>query len=114
MPKTKYDPELRLSEHGARLYEIWKKVRKSPYDPIFQEYDAFYKWAMGAGYTLGNRLCRRDDNLPYSPDNCFWKITQETDTITPEWARAFCARWDRAVNKLRRQHGLPPLKGGKS
>lgn len=114
MPKTTYDPELRRSEHGARLYETWKRMRMSPYDPVFHEYDAFYHWAIKSGYVLGAHLKRHDINLPYSPENCFWKMPEHSEEMTVEWALAWCERWDKTVSKLRRQLGLPPLKGGKS
>jgi hypothetical protein len=70
-------------------------------------------WATLSGYAIGDKLMRHDDDLPYSPQNCYWKKPSD-DEITAEWALEWCERWDNTVSKIRRQLGLPPLKGGKS
>jgi hypothetical protein len=111
MPRAAYDPELRKSEHGARLYEYWRRIRRpGPIDPAFAQYIDFYNWAMDAGYELGSWLRRYDDQLPYGPDNCYW----EPRDGEPLWAEEWRKKWDDTVNKLRGQFGLPPLKGGES
>jgi hypothetical protein len=106
MPRTLYAPELRLSEHGVKLYSYWRRIRhRSTVDPIWEDYRVFYYWALDAGYESGDQLVRLDESLPYGPDNCFW-YAPEPDT---EWAMAWCKKWDDTVSKVRRQLGLPPL-----
>jgi hypothetical protein len=113
MPKATYDPALRKSKEGARLYETWKRMRRNfPYDPAFDDFKSFYDWSIRAGYELGDALDRRDNNLPHGPDNSIWKGANPDD-ITAEWAIEWCEKWDNTVSKIRRQLGLPPLKGGK-
>ena len=47
MSKTTYDPEIRKSESGARLYGYWCRLRKHPYNPAFNEFESFYKlWSV--------------------------------------------------------------------
>lgn len=106
MPLATYDPELRLSEHGARLYDYWRRIRRnSTIDPAFREYIDFYNWAMDADYDVGSLLKRYDDRLPYGPENCYWQLREEDEL----WAEKWCKRWDATVNKLRKHFGLPPL-----
>ena len=104
MSKTTYDPEIRKSESGAKLYGYWCRLRKHPYNPTFNEFESFYNWAMREGYTVGDKLMRYDESLPYAPGNCYWK--------TPSWELEWCEKWDSTVSKLRKHLGLPPLKGG--
>lgn len=110
MKRATYDPELRLSEHGALLYEYWRRIRRnSSVDPTWESYPVFYDWAMDSDYTIGNQLRRRNETKPYGPKNCYWEPREGLPSWAPEW----CKKWDETVNKLRKQLGLPPLKGGK-
>ena len=117
MPKITYDPEIRKSESGSRIYGAWKRLRKHPYNPIFEEFQNFYKWAISEGYVIGDKLMRRDESLPYAPGNCYWKSPKDEDIpeeISAAWALEWCEKWDETVSKLRKHFGLPPLKGGSS
>jgi hypothetical protein len=109
MARNTYDPTLRASHDGARLYEIWKHMRKSPHTPTWDSFPAFYDWAMGEGYTFGDRLIRIDEAFPYNPANCFWR-TPTTETLSEKQAREWCEKWNKTVNILRKHFGLPPLK----
>lgn len=104
--KTTYDPELRKTEHGSRLYNAWKKLRTFPYDPVFTEFPDFYKWAMVEGYQVGDKLMRHDEEAPYSPENCYWTLPKEEE-MSPSWKIDWCIRWNETVNRLRRYFGLP-------
>ena len=104
-----YNPELRTSEHGSRLYNVWRKVRKHPHCEEWNYYPAFYTWAVYNGYTVGAWLRLVDENKPYDPDNCVW-YTKDMDEDTPiDWKRA--DEWNAVVNRIRRNLGMPPLEG---
>lgn len=97
-----YDPGLRKTEHGSKLYEIWKRIRKSPHCTEWDYFPTFYEWAMEEEYEQGAWLRRIDSNTPYGPDNCLWYITS-TD------AALWKAKWNETVNVIRKYYGMPPL-----
>ena len=113
MPKITYDPEIRKTESGSRIYGAWKRIRTRSYDLAFHDFIDFYTWARNEGYTIGDKLMRRDESLPYSPSNCYWKSSDDEE-MSPAWAVEWCEKWDETVRKLRKHFGLPPLKGGNS
>lgn len=102
-----YDPEIRLSEHGSRLYGLWKKARRFPHCEEWDYYPTFYLWAIEAGYVLGARLRLIDDSGIYCPENCKWFVP-ELEEFDPA---AFAEKWDKTVNKIRKHYGMPPLEG---
>ena len=111
MQKTNYDPNIRRTEGGRRLYELWKRLRKSPHDPAWDDFQVFYTWVMKEGYVLGSGIRRKDDSLPYGPTNAVLR----RPTIAPDFCeQEWCEKWDKTVNILRKHFGLPPLKGGQS
>ena len=103
-----YDPIIRQSEHGARLYEFWKRIRRSPCCEEWDYYPTFYNWAMQNGYSIGAGLQRTNKDDPYSPDNCYWKFDNECQKRCPEkWTDL----WNKTVNRIRKHYGMPPLEG---
>lgn len=103
--KTTYDPALRETEHGKRLYQCWRRVRKSEHSAIFDEFPRFYEWAMDAGFAVGYKLVLIDNQKPFTPENCTFK-----EIGTPDLERQKqIDDWNRVVNSLRKQWGLPPL-----
>lgn len=94
--------------HKTALYAVWKNMMRAakkdynfyqkhgfrlglPVDPLFVDFENFALWArLSAGYEIGASdamgLCRRDKTKPYSPDNCYFDLHNETDDkfeITP-------------------------------
>lgn len=108
MPKTTYDPALRKTEAGARIYQIWKRIRTCPHDPAWDNFQVFYTWIMKEGYMLGSSIRRKDESLLYGPANAIVRRPASEECWELEW----CKKWDKTVNKLRKHFGLPPLKGG--
>ena len=103
-----YDPALRESEHGSRLYQTWRKVRQSPHCQEWEYYPTFYEWAMQSDYTLGAWLRLIDEEKPYEPDNCMWHIPGlDEKNIPASWPD----EWNRTVNRIRKHYGMPPLEG---
>jgi hypothetical protein len=100
--KTTYDPALRETEHGKRLYQLWRRVKKSKHSADFDKFPDFYDWAMDAGYSVADRLVLIDNEKPFSPENCCFVMPYAEEK---EWIE----KWNRTVNHLRKQWGLPPL-----
>ena len=109
MPKKiKYDPRLRETDHGRRLYTYWKKVRLNTDSAEFETFDGFYKWAQDAGYSVGSKLIRLDARAPFNPDNCVWiyhEQKEEKAERDPNWERI----WDETVNRIRLHYGMEPV-----
>ena len=113
MPKITYDPAIRKTEAGSRLYETWKRVRKLPHDPVWDDFREFYDWSMKQDYCIGDKLYKHDAQAPHGPTNTYW-IPYLREEISPIWAVEWCEKWDKTVENIRRRLGLPPLKGGKT
>ena len=106
--KVTYDPALRETESGKRLYYYWKQVRKKSYSPEWDLFPNFYEWAMANGFILNAKLCLIDATLPYSPDNCVWKVKEAPEEGI---SRKRADEWNLAINRLRKQFGMEPLEG---
>lgn len=103
-----YDPSLRKTEHGSKLYTTWVRIVSYPHIESWGYFPTFYEWAMQSGYEIGAWLRRIDTKGPYSPDNCVWYTPQEEKEYIPqEWADG----WNKAVNRIRKHYGMPPLRG---
>lgn len=76
---------------------------------VFATFEGFYQWAMSNGYKPGTTINRRDTTKPISPENCYLVESQELEPFSGEAREDFIRRWNRAVNPLRKLHGLPPL-----
>lgn len=99
-----YSPELRQSEHGSRLYNAWKKLRRKPYSEEWNDFQSFYNWSIRDGYSIGDTLVLIDDSKPYSPENCVWRSKANADPQREQ-------EWNAAVNRIRKYYGMPPLEG---
>ena len=103
-----YDPKIRQTEHGSKLYQSWRTVRKNPHLKDWDYFPAFYEWAMQSGYQVGAWLYRNDPSKPYEPGNCAWRIpVSNRKKIPSTWADD----WNKAVNRIRKHYGMPPLEG---
>lgn len=106
-----YDPQMRHTEHGSRLYAYWKKVKQNTDSPKFETYPGFFKWAMSNGYTVGAKLCKYEPDEPHSPDNCFWVAREDwkIGDADEQRNRARERKWDAAVNRIRLHYGMEPI-----
>lgn len=85
------------TKHGAcntRLYSIWSNMKSrctNPkntsyiryggrgirYEPIWERFEPFYKWAMANGYADNLTLERINVDGNYGPDNCKWATRKQ-------------------------------------
>ena len=103
-----YDPTLRKTECGINLYNIWRRIRRSPHNEEWNHFPTFYEWAMQSGYELGSWLRRYDDDKPFTEENCLWYVA--VDSV---FSKQFVADWNKSVNRIRKHYGMPPLRGTK-
>ena len=105
-----YPPGMTDSEHGKRLYQCWRSMRKKKdHAEEFDDYAKFYEWSMQAGYAIGCRLCRKDQTKPYSPDNCEWRPMKDAHPSHGEENREWCVKWNKTVNRIRVACGMEPF-----
>lgn len=86
---------------GTRIYKIWdcmKQRCKNPNSPNFKDYGGrgitickewedfqnFFLWAKKSGYKNSLSLDRKNNDGPYSPENCKWstRIEQQRNKRT--------------------------------
>ena len=109
--KTTYDPQLRKTEHGRRIYAYWRRIRKHDVSPEFEAFPGFYFWAMKNKYTIGAKLFKYEPDEPYAPDNCFWVPQSERIEIPTARPldREMAKKWDETVNRIRLHYGMEPI-----
>ena len=105
-----YDPAIRETEHGSKLYQFWRKVRRNPHCEEGEYFPNFYAWAMQSGYEVGAWLRRIDADKPYEDSNCFWYTPGIDDKKIPV---SWIDDWNKTVNRIRKHYGMPPLEGTK-
>ncbi len=106
-----YDPKLRQTVHGAKLYNFWKKARSNPHCEEWEWFPAFYDWAMSSGYANKSRLRLIDESKPYCPENCVWRDPYSVEIEPAVDADTWVYEWNKAVNRIRKHYGMPPLEG---
>lgn len=110
MPRHKitYDEDLKNTPEFRALYSKWKGLRNSqlPLGEAFEQFLTFYEWSMASGYAPGARLKRLDDSKPYGPDNCLWDHPSEYRSAYTAEQKAWIAKWNKTVNRLRRYFGI--------
>lgn len=106
--RSNYNPTLRKTEQGSKLYQTWRSFQKKPRCEEWGDFPTFLEWATQSGYEAGDWLRRVDKNEPFSPDNCMWySPKEEKEYIGVEWIKG----WNKTVNRIREHYGMPPLEG---
>lgn len=103
-----YDKNLKSTPEWRELYSKWVWLRKSGSQLCeeFKQFLEFYNWSMANGYVSGDRLKRMDENAPYSPENCMWVHPAEECRYYTEEQKAWIAKWNKTVNRIRRYFGI--------
>ena len=110
MGKRSYDPALRKTEHGSKLYETWKRVRTQLHCEEWGHFPTFYEWALQSGYETGAWLRLDNNDGLYCPENCVWYYPGE-DEDSEHVPAAWADTWNKTVNRIRKYYGMPPLEG---
>jgi len=92
--------------HHNLIYKIWDGMKQRCFNSnnkryrnyggrgiyICQEWEndfkSFYNWAVSHGWEKGKKMDRKNNNKPYSPDNCHFttlKINNQNRTISKWW-----------------------------
>lgn len=107
--KTNYPRELRETPPGKHIYTVWVRIKSSGrYAAEFTDFIDFYNWSMENGYAEDTRLCRLNDTLPYSPENCEWRRAATNRDPDSKEIESIIA-WNRAVNRIRVHYGMKPF-----
>ena len=124
---------------GSRLHTIWSGMKQRCSDPQAinypnyggrgitvcdewaESFEAFRNWALANGYRDDLTIDRKENDGPYSPENCRWatreeqdgnrrklyRITHNGETHTVrEWSEILGIPADRIRDRFKR--GLPP------
>ena len=102
------ESEIKNTEHGSLLYQVWKKIRCNSCCEEWSSFLTFYEWAMASGYKMGTWIQRKDISRPYSPENCILHVTTKEPTFTPQ-EKEWIEKWNKTVNHIRKCWGMEPL-----
>lgn len=106
----KYDPAIMKSEAGDQLYHKWLRIhRVFNCSEEFKDFMLFYSWAVDSGFEPGLMLLRRDEEGPYSPENCYWSKYPPKKN-KEHGINGSIARFNETVNKIRKAYGMEPLR----
>ena len=99
-----YDPAIRKTEHGSRIYTAWKKLRRYPYYEPWTSFPVFYEWSLKNGYAPDTQFLLTGDTCEYYPGTCLWTHPQIEPPVN-EWV----IKWNETVNRIRKYYGMPPV-----
>lgn len=85
--------------HGPNLRIKWLKIQREPHHRAWDEFGAFYDWAIAQGYGQGCGIKRANGDKPWSPGNC--RIVQAPSSVLDDCSRA--GQWDQATADFRRR-----------
>ena len=104
-----YDQEFKETPEFKYLYHKWVRIRKLPHSKRFERFLDFYKWSMANGFVMSAKLRLLDESKPYSPANCRWERPADRKPFYSDEDKAWMARWNEAVNRIRVYYGMEPL-----
>lgn len=85
-------------QSGTKLYQVWKNMKNRCYNKFYTNakcwngkgikmchewrvsFEVFAAWATANGYKEGLILDRRESAKGYSPDNCRWVTSSESNS----------------------------------
>ena len=127
MPNNKGVPHVYHGHRGEKIYRVWAAMkdrcnnknnpyfriyggRGITYDPEWQTFMPFYKWAMANGYQEGLTLDRKDGDGNYCPENREWTtmLVQSNHTSRNRFIERDGVK--QAVSQWMHQYGHDPNK----
>lgn len=103
---VKYDTEFMKTEAGKLLYGKWRRIRSIGCCQEWQDdFMAFANWSINSGWETGSHIKRYSKAKDYSPHNCYWSSCSKKTNPTYK-ASAFCAEWNKTVNRIRKHYGM--------
>lgn len=94
---------------SGRMFERWRRLRKKPHDPMFDDFKSFCDWSMRNGYTSVASLLKIDKSQPFTPENCIWREPDVDCAIRGEEAKERCRKRNETVNRIRIAFGMEPF-----
>ena len=104
---SKKRSEIMKTEEGKVVYYKWRRARQGGCCPEWEDFYAFYEWAIESGFSAGLALIRKDRTVPFSPENCEWVDYREKEKryLAEEWIK----EWNKTVNRIRVAYGMEPF-----
>lgn len=73
--------KIQVEQQAKNEIDVDAPIEKNEISEAWQSFDTFSSWAIQNGYEKEFLLIRKDENLPYSKENCIWNGEQEAEIV---------------------------------
>lgn len=108
MGVPKYN-HITTTEIGALLYRRWVRLHTKPCSPEFADFEKYYAWAIATGFTADSIMMRKDNDAPFSAENCHWVSEKACRNAASKAGVSWAAKWNKTVNVIREYYGMKPI-----